>query len=593
MKKRFSEENQWRLIKTMIFHYIVLFSFIQQVFVRNRAAMNALATIRDTTITYYFTTTWLEKVKDVLFVYFLHNYIFSPFLNTVYGYGIIRTLRFVYNSIVKYVTSILFKLPFIKKKIEKEINDTKRLLQNELIVKADSVDHHKIPTNGLSKEEVMNQLDSLSGLKAVDWKDGKVSGAVYHGGGELIQLQTDAIQKFAVSNQLHPDAFPGVRQMESEVVSMVLNLFNAPPDTGCGTTSSGGTESLLLACLAARERGRIEKGITNPEIVAPKTIHAAIFKAAKYFNMKLNLADLNDDFTGDIGHMKRLINKNTVIILGSAANFPYGTIDNIPELSKLAVKYDIPLHVDCCLGSFVIAFYEKAIGKPLPFAFDFRLPGVTSISCDTHKYGFAPKGSSVILYRSPDYRKYQYYISSDWVGGLYGSPTLAGSRPGALTVGAWATMIYLGEDGYIKQIKAILEAAQKLRNVIETEIDELDLIGDPLLSVVSFKSSVINVHALGDMLSKKYGWHLSSLQQPAALHLAVTKLSVPAIDKLTNDLKICVAHCVELIKTNGPDSIKSDTAQLYGVAESISTRGVVDELVGCFLDALYKTDKDE
>lgn len=539
---------------------------------------------------YWQTTRLLQKAKDVLFMYILYSWIFIPVFRTVYGYGLFRSIHFVYVRCAKFVLSLLFKLPAIKKKVDKEINDTKRMLENELIVKADNVDHHKVPEIGFSKEKVLQELSFLDDLKAVAWKEGKVSGAVYHGGDELIQLQTDAIHKFAVSNQLHPDAFPGVRQMESEVVSMVLNLFNAPP-SGCGTTSSGGSESLLLACLAAREKALCERGITNPEIVAPKTIHAAVFKAAKYFNMKLNLADLDPEtYTVDTNHMKRLINSNTVIILGSAPNFPYGTIDNIPELSKLALKYNIPLHVDCCLGSFVIAYYEKAMGKRLPFEFDFRLPGVTSISCDTHKYGFAPKGSSVIMYRSPELRKYQYYISSDWVGGLYGSPTLAGSRPGALTVGAWATMVYLGDDGYTKNVRDILETSLKLRKAIE-DIPELDLIGDPILSVVAFKSDKINVHALGDKLSKQYGWHLSSLQQPAALHLAVTKLTTQAIDELVIDIKKCVKECVEIVKKDGPNAIKSDTAQLYGVAESIGTRGVVEELVGCFIDTLYQTDK--
>lgn len=540
---------------------------------------------------YYFTTSLLQKVEDFLLVYIINYYVVGPSIRCIYGYGLFRSLKFVYTYLVKEVSRIVFKLPMIKKKIDKEVKDTRHMIEDELIVKASGVSHEKLPGKGLAKTEVLEQLGSLDSLKSVAWKDGKVSGAVYHGGDELIQLQTEAYHKFAVANQLHPDAFPGVRQMESEVVSMVLNLFNAP-STGCGTTSSGGTESLLLACLAARERARVEKGITNPEIVAPVTIHAAVFKAAKYFNMKLNLADLDPQtYTVDMAHVRRLVNKNTAIILGSAPNFPYGTIDNIPELSKLGLRHDIPVHVDCCLGSFVIAFYEKALDKKLPFEFDFKLPGVTSISCDTHKYGFAPKGSSVIMYRSPEYRKYQYYITSEWVGGLYGSPTLAGSRPGALTVGAWATMVYLGVDGYTEGIRNILETAQILRYAVENEIPELDLIGDPLLSVVAFKSDVLNVHVLGDLLSKKFGWHLSSLQNPTALHLAVTRLTGPAIVQLVKDLKVCVKECAESLAKDGPAALKSDTAQLYGVAESISTRGVVEDLVGCFLDVLYETDK--
>lgn len=544
-----------------------------------------------TTIQYYYTTSAVTKLKDALLIYTIHKYIFVPIATEVYGYGLLRSLIHVYHLLLKKVYSILFKLPFVKKKIDAEVNKTRQAIEDGLIKHATNVNHPVLPKHGLSKEQVLKQLESLNEIECVNWQNGKISGAVYHGGNELLDLQSMAYHKFSVANQLHPDAFPGVRQMESEVVSMVLDLFHAP-STGCGTTTSGGTESLLLACLAARERAKDLKGITEPEIVAPKTIHAAIFKAAQYFNMKLNLADIHPEtFTVDINHVKRLVNKNTVIILGSAPNFPYGTIDDIPALSKIAVKKDIPLHVDCCLGSFVIAFYKDVMNKPLPFNFDFKLPGVTSISCDTHKYGFAPKGSSVIMYRSPKYRKYQYYISNNWVGGLYGSPTLAGSRPGALTVGAWATMVYLGRDGYKKQVGDILHTARVLRTAIENDFPELQLIGDPLLSVVAFQSGVVNVHALGDKLSKEFGWHLSSLQQPAALHLAVTRLTKPAINQLLTDLRVCLDECVEVVKKDGSKALQSDTAQLYGVAESVSTRGIVDKLIESFIDTLYATKK--
>lgn len=538
---------------------------------------------------YWLQTTAFQKVKDLIFFKLCFGVV-TALCSNIIGYGPAALANSYYRSIAKFFFSIFLSIPFIKKKVEKEIADTKVTLENQLIVNADGVSHICIPKIGLSESQVINELDALNNIKSVNWQNGRISGAVYHGGEDLISLQTKAIQKFAVTNQLHPDAFPGVRQMEAEVVSMVLNMFNAP-ESGCGTTSSGGSESLLLACLAAREMAKAEKGISNPEIIAPKTIHAAVFKAAKYFNMKLKLADLDPiTFTVDLNHVKRLVTSNTAIILGSAPNFPYGTIDDIEGLSKIATKYNIPLHVDCCLGSFVIAYYNKCTGKSLS-PFDFKVSGVTSISCDTHKYGFAPKGSSIIMYRSSKYRKYQYYISSDWVGGLYGSPTLAGSRPGALTVGTWATMIYIGDNGYQKLIGDILETAQKLRLGIENEIPELQIIGDPKLSVVAFKSEKFNVHALGDILGKK-GWHLSSLQQPAALHLAVTKLSVPVIDILISDLKNAVAECIEIVNDAGPDAIKSDTAQLYGVAESLSTGTVADELVGCFLDILYQPERE-
>ncbi|ODV84680.1 hypothetical protein CANARDRAFT_28842 [[Candida] arabinofermentans NRRL YB-2248] len=523
-------------------------------------------------------------LKDFLLITFIFRWS-SKIFNQLYGYGIFGTIKWLYTSSVRSFYKRLLQFPPLKRKVDAEVRATTEVLETELIQAPPTTTYSTLPSTGLSEQEVLSKLDDLNKIHASDWKSGRLSGAVYHGGEELISLQTKAFEKYAVSNQLHPDCFPGVRQMESEVVSMVLKLFNAPSDTGCGTTTSGGTESLLLACLSAREKARVEKGITEPEIIAPSTIHAAVFKAAKYFKMNLKLVDLDSNYQVDIKQVKRLINKNTCLLMGSAPNFPHGIIDDISSLSQLATKHDIPLHVDCCLGSFVIAYYSKSFHIDLP-PFDFRLPGVTSISCDTHKYGFAPKGSSIIMYRSQNYRKYQYYVSTDWIGGLYGSPTLAGSRPGALTVGAWATLIYMGDNGYIQQCQDIVMTSMKLKQAIK-DIPELDVIGDPVLSVVSFKSDKLNVHKLGDLLSKR-GWHLSSLQNPPALHLAATRLSVPVIDELISDIKECVKIAVE----SGED-IKSDTAQLYGVANSLSTGSVADRLIEVFLDTLYKTGKSQ
>lgn len=422
-------------------------------------------------------------------------------------------------------------------------------------------------------------------MKHTKWEDGKVSGAVYHGGEDILALQTKAYSFYSVANQLHPDVFPAVRKMESEVVSMVLGIYNAP-EGAVGTTTSGGTESLLLACLAAREKAYRERGITEPEIIAPETIHAGFDKAAYYFKMKLVHAPLDPKtFRVDLNAVKRLINKNTVLLAGSAPNFPHGIIDDIEGLSKLALRYKLPLHVDACLGSFIVPFLEKAgFGKGVPL-FDFRVPGVTSISCDTHKYGFAPKGSSIIMYRNNAMRQYQYFVTAKWTGGLYGSPTLAGSRPGALMVGCWATLMAIGSDGYTKSCREIVGTARRIKAAITDEIPELDVIGNPLGSVVSFKSSVIGIYELGDAMNKK-GWHLNALQRPAAIHIAVTRLTIPVADDLIQDLKDTIKEL--LASGSKAYGQKSDTAVLYGVAGSIQTVGVADRLAAGFLDCLYK-----
>lgn len=416
------------------------------------------------------------------------------------------------------------------------------------------------------------------------WEEGRVSGAVYHGGQEILDLQAKAYSLYSVANQLHPDVFPAVRKMESEVVSMVLGLYNAP-EGAVGTSTSGGTESLLLACLSAREKAYRERGVTEPEIIAPTTIHAGFDKAAYYFKMKLIHAPLDPKtFKVDLKAVKKLINKNTILLAGSAPNFPHGIIDDIEGLSKLALKYKLPLHVDACLGSFIVPFLTKAGFTDIPL-FDFRVPGVTSISCDTHKYGFAPKGSSIIMYRNNQLRQYQYFVTADWTGGLYASPTLAGSRPGALMAGCWATLMKIGVDGYTQSCKEIVSTARKIKTTVIEEIPELQVIGNPLGSVVAFKSDVIAIYDLADVMNKK-GWHLNALQKPAAIHIACTRLTVPVVDDLLADLKKSVKELVAA-GSNAKDA-KSDTSVLYGVAGSVKTVGVADRLAAGFLDCLYK-----
>jgi sphinganine-1-phosphate aldolase len=289
-------------------------------------------------------------------------------------------------------------------------------------------------------------------------------------------LQTEAFGKFTVANPIHPDVFPGVRKMEAEIVSMVLGIFNAPAGAA-GVTTSGGTESILMACLSARQKAYAERGVTEPEMydlytlhslhsltiirILPETGHTAFRKAGEYFGIKIHLVTCPaPSYQVHIPSVARLINSNTVLLVGSAPNFPHGIIDDISSLSKLAVKRRIPLHVDCCLGSFLVPFLEKA-GFETEL-FDFRLKGVTSISCDTHKYGFAPKGNSTCLYRTASLRAYQYFISPDWSGGVYASPSIAGSRPGALIAGCWASLMSVGEAGYIKSCSEIVGATKKI-----------------------------------------------------------------------------------------------------------------------------------
>ncbi|RFU33709.1 hypothetical protein B7463_g2633, partial [Scytalidium lignicola] len=530
----------------------------------------------------------------------LRNLIFSIFLLRssrklilqLRGRGITGTVVETYYKIRSYLFGLFLRIPSVRVKVQQQLAKTTQKLQSALVPSGPNVTKYlNLPKKGWTQEAVLAELEELATMKHTRWEDGCVSGAVYHGGNDLLGLQKEAYGKFTVANPIHPDVFPGVRKMEAEVVAMVLKLFNSPADAA-GVTTSGGTESILMACLSARNKAYVENGVTEPEMIAPETAHPAFRKAAQYFGIKIHLvANPAPDYQVDVRAVGRLINGNTVLLVGSAPNYPHGIIDDIGGLSKLAVKYKIPLHVDCCLGSFVIAFLEKC-NYPSPL-FDFRLPGVTSISCDTHKYGFAPKGSSTVLYRNGTLRSYQYFVVPDWSGGLYASPSMAGSRPGALIAGCWASMMNMGEDGYMASCKQIIQTTRQITSVIRSNSD-LSVIGNPLVSVVAFTSPTLDIYDIADAMSTK-GWHLNSLQTPPGIHIAVTMPIVHAWESLMADLNTVVEE--EKMKekqriAEGKDAKgknKGDNAALYGVAGTLPNKSVVADIATAFLDTLYKT----
>ncbi|KAF3188038.1 hypothetical protein TWF106_011641 [Orbilia oligospora] len=521
-------------------------------------------------------------IRNIVFVYFILRWS-SKAARQLRGYGIIGTIVIFYNYLRSTAYGIILRAPGVKGKVKAQLDEATAKLEEKMVVRDPNlVRHLALPKNGISADKIREELAKLADLKHTNWETGQVSGAVYHGGKELLDLQTDCMRLFSVSNPLHPDVFPGVRKMEAEVVAMVLSMFNAPPG-GAGVTTSGGTESILMACLSARNKAYVERGVTEPEIIIPKTAHAAFDKAGYYFKMKVHHVEIDPNtYKVDLKRVAKLINYNTVLLVGSAPNFPHGIIDDIQGLSRLALRKKIPLHVDACLGSFIVPFLEKAGFKSEPF--DFRLKGVTSISCDTHKYGFAPKGNSTLIYRNSQLRAYQYYINTHWTGGIYASPNLSGSRPGSLIAGCYASMISMGENGYISSAHAIVSCAQRLATGITENLSpDLFVMGEPLVSVVAFTSKTIDIYDLADELSK-LGWHLNALQDPPAVHMACTTLTIKSVETLLKDL----GEVLVMVKARGKGAAKGDTAALYGVAGSVPNRSVVGSLATAFIDTLFK-----
>lgn len=524
-------------------------------------------------------------------------------------YGVTASVHQLYVALYRSAVLLFMRLPAIRRRVNKELDDVEADLERKLVARPAYLENYnELPFQGLDVATLRTELHKLQLLelgssedgvdpeaeagpdawKDVDgqrvWQTGKISGAVYHGGKEFNDLLADAIKMFMVSNPLHPEVFPGIRRMEAEIVSMVLQMYNAP-DGAAGATTSGGTESILMACKAHRDWGRAVKGITEPEIVIPETAHAAFNKAGAYFGMTVRSIKVNPVTRQvDMRAVRRAITANTVLIVGSAPNFPDGAIDPISELGKLASKSRVGLHVDCCLGSFIVPFLEEAGFIDAP-RFDFRVPGVTSISCDTHKYGFAPKGSSVVMFRTSELRRFMYYVQPNWTGGVYASPAMAGSRPGALIAGTWAAMMKMGRQGYVQSCLEIVTSARKISAAISNEIPQLKVMGNPKASVVAFASAGrINIYDVGDEMSKR-GWHLNALAtNPPAIHLAVTRLSVPATDGFISDLKAAV-------KTARNAPAKPGTmATLYGLGQQSAVGpALVSQLAARFIDTLYKT----
>ncbi|KAF7563095.1 hypothetical protein G7046_g1034 [Stylonectria norvegica] len=534
----------------------------------------------------------LDLLRNILFFLFVWRWTRRAYWK-LKGRGIVGSLIELYTNIRRTLYGYFLRAPGVRGKVQKQVKDSIASMSAKMVPENQNR-FLILPKEGLTQDAVRSELDTLANMDHTRWEDGYVSGAVYHGEADLIKLQTEAYGKFTVANPLHPDVFPGVRKMEAEVVSMVLNMFHAPPGAA-GTSTSGGTDSILMACLAARQKAYTERGVTEPEMILPETAHTAFHKAAHYFKIKIHLvACPAPTYQVDVGAVSRLINPNTILLVGSAPNFPHGIIDDISALSKLALRRRLWLHVDCCLGSFLVPFLEKAGFETQPF--DFRLKGVSSISCDTHKYGFAPKGNSTVLYRAAELRTYQYFVSPDWSGGVYASPGIAGSRPGALIAGCWASLMTMGESGYLDACVRIVGTTKKIAGAlrdIPALGGELEIIGNPLVSVISFTARNLNIYDIADAMSVK-GWHLNALQNPPALHVAVTIPITKVWEKLIADLETVVEEerekeRVRLVEGTGlKGQAMGDSAALYGVAGTLPNKSVVVDLATGFLDLLYK-----
>ena len=425
-----------------------------------------------------------------------------------------------------------------------------------------------------SKDEVLAAMRALRGGDA-NWREGRTWSLVYYAGEEVKALLAEAYTMFLTENGLSPLAFPSLRRFEGEVCAIAADLFHGP--TAAGTMTSGGSESLLMAVKTARDFAKATRGITAPEMVLPITAHPALEKAAHYFDVKAVHAPVDAHFKVDVAEMEKLITPNTILLVGSAPAYPQGVVDPIPEIAALAQARGLLCHVDACLGGFLLPFAKK-LGADVP-DFDFKVPGVTSLSADLHKYGFAAKGASVVLYRDRALRKHQFFTYADWPGGLYASPSMLGTRPGGAIAAAWAILKYMGEEGYLNSARGILATAQRLMDGVRA-VDGLRILGDPKLSVFAFASDTVDVYALGDAMEAR-GWHLDRQQSPPALHLMVTPAHAAVAEPFLADLRDCTAALAR------GEPAPEGSAAMYGMAGAMPDRREVEGFLTEFLDGIF------
>ncbi|HET9730170.1 MAG TPA: aminotransferase class V-fold PLP-dependent enzyme [Acidimicrobiia bacterium] len=390
-----------------------------------------------------------------------------------------------------------------------------------------------LPERGMASDDV---VAALAAKRARDarWQDGRTFGMVYDGGPEVHAVAEAVAQMFLHENALNTFAFPSLGEIQSEVVGACAELFHG--DTAAGFMTSGGTESILMAVKAARERARAERGVTEPEMVVASSAHAAFHKAAHYFGVRLHKVGVRDDFRADVDAMAAHVNVNTALIVGSAPQYPQGVIDPIPELAALAIDVGCSMHVDACMGGFVLPFMERN-GDPVP-PWDFRVDGVTTISADVHKLGYAPKGASVIVHRTKELRRYQTFVFDDWLGGFYASPGMQGSRPGLPMATAWAVMHFLGIEGYCRLTRIAVDARRRIVDGVRAL--GLRVLGEPEAQLFAMTSDELDVFALGDALQRR-GWYLDRQQPPDSLHATVSAGNAPVVDDFLHDLTACIA----------------------------------------------------
>lgn len=436
-----------------------------------------------------------------------------------------------------------------------------------------------IPQQGGDHEKLLQQLlDSKA--QDLDWKAGRAWSMVYYVDDAHQRLIETAYQTFLSENYLNPFVFNSLKNMEREVLQMITALLHGDDQT-TGTLTSGGTESILLAVYTYREWAR-QRGPNQrrDEIIAPNTVHPAFAKAAHWLGLKMIHTPVNEDLQAIPSAVAQAIGPRTLLLVASAPSYPHGVLDPLAAIGALAQKHNLPFHVDACIGGLFLPWLEQ-LGHPIP-PFDFRLPGVTSLATDLHKFGYGAKGASVLLYRNMSFLRHQFFVATEWPGGIYVSPTLLGSRSGGPIAAAWTALQALGQEGYRRISAEIMAGVSQLRAGMEA-LPDLVVLGKPAMNILAFQTRhhQPDIFVVADQLEAR-GWMVDRQQKPNCIHLTVMKHHIPVINTYLADLAAALAYA----KAN-PRETTQGNAALYGLMARIPLRGMVKTNVRKIFEQLY------
>jgi sphinganine-1-phosphate aldolase len=433
-----------------------------------------------------------------------------------------------------------------------------------------------IGKSGVARGDVLKDLEKLHAVDS-KWSDGRVFSLVYPMSDEHTEFLKNVYTMYFHENGLNPGAFPSLKKFEAEVVSMAANLLGGG-ENAAGTMTSGGSESIMMAVKTYRDWAAQTKNITSPEAIIATTVHPAFDKALHYFGVKAVKVPVDADQRMDLGAVKKAITRNTIFIVGSAPQYPHGVMDPIEDLAKIAKSVGVGFHVDACVGAFMLPWLKK-LGHEIP-NFDFSVDGVTSMSADLHKYAFTAKGASVILYKDADLRRFQFFVTKEWPGGLFASPSVTGTRPAGSIAAAWATLTAMGEEGYLKLYKDLFATAQKFKDGLTKA--GFKIVGKPIGTLLAFTSPEANIYIIADLLEKK-GWFVDRQMLPDSIHLTITPAHAPIVEKYLADVTEALAYAKAHPELGG-----EGMAAMYGMVATIPDPTMVNQFLYQYMDQRYE-----